>query len=1527
MEKGVLVLAVLIVLFFTYTGSAQLDCLGCHQNDTGLYPPIIYPAINVSLFGFHRNVNTTDGIGNISNSDCIECHYDISMMFAQGFTVSTHTCEDCHLQGNLQSTAPKVFNHTINSNIRVNASCFDCHNKTANLFKYNANASAAHYGRNASFGIPIGAQYCAYCHQNSSTIYKDVMQNPNNSMLGNHTTGIINPSHLAKPSAGELDCIACHGLDILHGANITKPVPNSSFCKNCHDKDITLKNMHAGRVECIRCHTQVPSNIHNIKYILQNGSYQSIQATSCADCHNFSLPLPSFVLPFPAAGCTTCHQGQGLVNFNTAHLIPTPMNHSVNPSSGALWNGTRPAYWDNTSQQSACNYCHSKSAYHNLSGLGNITMVKGNNSVNQSLNNSRWCANCHYAGAPEYAGTAFYPEPPEILNTSGKVPAISGSGVNFENHSGFVSSGYNDSVCKVCHNNNLDAGATSLNFSHNIGITSCLACHQQDMGVYPAINISLFGFHRNINTTDGVGNLSNSDCVECHYNVSMMFAPGFTVSTHTCEDCHLQGNLLSTAPKVFNHTNYSNIRVNASCFGCHSKTINLSKYNVNASAAHYGINVSFGIPVGAQYCAYCHQNSSTIYKDVMQNSNNSMLGNHTTGIINPSHLADKPNCTACHGQDILHGANITKPVLNSSFCKNCHDKDITLKNMHAGKVECIRCHTQIPSDIHNIKYILQNGSYRSIQAASCADCHDLSLQPPPFILPFTAADCTACHQGQGLGNFSTAPLIPTPMAHSDNPFNGSLWNATGYWSNTSQPSMCLYCHTNTSLHSDSGLGNVSNIQSGNQKNQSITDTGHWCANCHYGNSSYSGANYSYNGTAYEPVPPNINISQSKKAGDDATDWYNHTGFSNYSDAKCIECHGSRITKAYSAEFMHNVSKGGGGPNCIGCHDIAGSGAPEDKRIDAEAVKQGVHMDLNSEAINSSALDPVNKACWACHGNGEQPVGHPPEYKSPRKCGSDECHSLNQSYRAPMVYSHFRNASLNDNPEDVLNYNVTTNSGCEECHANSVTAIDKNQNSTASHYASLELLDSINCIYCHLNKDNSEEWGNATLIYKNMTSLIELDREKNKFTVKEGDFADLSPRFRLKVLGISTVRESAFIELFEDGVSVDRSLVNIGEYTYDEELTIDNATETVSSIELNITGIFKANNDSFIQFEGFRLKRMHSENTSTSCYQCHVYMKTRTKYKVIERVSKDIDEIFYTQEFVNLTDKKEYDENTALLTLANLTDSDRHVNTGAGRRKALFEGETWKISEDYSLLVKAVAVQSDEALLSLHAKNYSFENFVKKGDVFEYSPAINYTGYRSNNITIFRANISEIIQANPNMVVLEDVLALSPEIKKINANETINGYNASWLWENSTWMTGKIPNDFHSPQLYSGKDGGGDCLSCHGGFVEKKVLSLGRHNSLNGGGNYACYACHGGREGIKTHPYGYRDPRNCLSCHASIVNNYSAVYIGDEEHKNGICEDCHVSNTHDITGFNTLPYVRNISLLRQDNSEGLCDRGV
>jgi len=95
---------------------------------------------------------------------------------------------------------------------------------------------------------------------------------------------------------------------------------------------------------------------------------------------------------------------------------------------------------------------------------------------------------------------------------------------------------------------------------------------------------------------------------------------------------------------------------------------------------------------------------------------------------------------------------------------------------------------------------------------------------------------------------------------------------------------------------------------------------------------------------------------------------------------CEDCHRSPEADTWN-KFVHNIVTVAN-PDCGRCHESVGAVS--------SAVGGSVHAGLNVEAPNETVLtDPAAKACWACHGNGTEPVGHPPEYKTPLNCL--DCH--------------------------------------------------------------------------------------------------------------------------------------------------------------------------------------------------------------------------------------------------------------------------------------------------------------------------------------------------------------------------------------------------------------------------------------------------------------------------------------------------------------------------------------------------------
>ena len=1394
--------------------------------------------------------------------------------------------------------------------------------------------------------------YNSTCHANTTNIPKTWVQSRTDSYSWNQRAHDTNQT---------IACIFCHGP--YH--NISKPnatfaavdsvangITESEYClNNCHKN----QRYHNATLQCTVCHSQAA---HEIRYFNSTGNYTYNRTQSPSGVNvgrNYS------------GKCSTCHQKPYFANIlnNTKNpndnysvvngsyskgsggskLVSDPISHSNALDNGTKWGN----YWNASTDSDSCMYCHGN-VYNNVgfsfteSAEGHIVQFMGNNTVNSTISSSTyWCTSCHWQGYTS-GGQTYNDMVSSYLSDNHSVPPeITGNatyGANqsvyeYTNHSLYPK---NDSACNLCHGYRF--GFTTITqLMHNqsrVGGSNCADCHDTGgIALLAHVNVTATNdtsaVHKNLNSGASASNTTayysnNRRCWACHGNGTEPSPNAHPVNYKTpynCTDCHVpttgqnlnytpNTTLLNVTQHYWNGTNISTANA-TSCYACHNKSEMMIPANDpdngsgavygganggNNSTSHYGKKRNDMTSMDTTtYCTYCHNNATNNATFYVSDFNNT--------ILNHSSRATTPLCSnsTCHNSGRIHNTTLQKPVSNDSLCSLCHGTTGSAatnnKSRHKA-LNCTECHanssvgTLAGRDIHAIKYLLQNNTFSASNSS--------------------AVNCVTCHQtstvDSSLGSFM-AFKITTPLHHSDNISNGSVWDS--YWI---VPQLaCIYCHNDTK-HNATPLGRTLSwapnyvLYGGIGNNTS-------CSNCHYrGDSNYTWMNSTF-ANATLPTPPEI--TNGTNWNGTGLNYYNHS-FSSYTNQDCRNCHGSLLSaSANMSEFQHNVAVGvGGGPDCISCHDISRSGAPANKRIKPSSMKLGVHKNLNSNATNSSSIDPINKACWACHGEGTEPTMHPQRYRTPRECSNNDCHSLSQSFKAPMVYSHFKDATLNSNPGNVTSYNVSTGVLCEACHSNSLSAENANLNASVSHYATSEsLIYSINCIYCHLDRDNSIKWGNATEINKNRSSLIEMDRYRNKFTAHTGDFVDLGNGYRMRVTGISAKRDSAAIELYKGDNLVDSGLVNIGRYVYEETRIIDNASSRIPVIVLNITGMFVLDNEGFIQFEGFRIKRVHSENRTTSCYLCHFKGGEKHKYTVIDRIDKDV---FYTEVLFNSSDSKEYDQQKALQILANKTPRDAHTGIERSKRKALQKGEKWKLAENYSFTLEDIAENSDSANFLLEVSGKNFTNVVKRGEIFDYELSINYLGYTYTQVVIFRTKVSEISQ---NIVVLEDIVALSPNIVKIDVNSTIYGYNASWMWKNNTFMIGMIPSDLHAPLLYDGSDGGAACTSCH------SMGELGAHKDINKAAfssiaseNKACWACHGEGKEPKWHPSNYKNPRKCKSCHVERGITFNATYIGDEKHGALVnCNQCHVVDTHKIRRFKVVPSIRRLSISKEEVYEG------
>ncbi|MDD5474220.1 MAG: cytochrome c3 family protein, partial [Candidatus Methanoperedens sp.] len=538
---------------------------------------------------------------------------------------------------------------------------------------------------------------------------------------------------------------------------------------------------------------------------------------------------------------------------------------------------------------------------------------------------------------------------------------------------------------------------------------------------------------------------------------------------YICTDCHLSSGSMAgayNATIIYNHyKNATNIRaqdnktsVLASCIGCHENvsTMKISNNDTdyglfasdgiglnggNTSFYHYGANRSgFGKSAGSyEYCIYCHRNATGEFNITFQDTANRSISNHS------QRYNTSPSCSDsdCHNSSNsgLHGAQLRKPDINvtmhnSSYCLDCHGLNVSsgntnytgavtsYKEKHNNTVNCTECHTGINKrNIHPMTYLQSDLSYTTGNQ--------------------TGVNCTDCHQQTTFDSIltRTAPKISNKVQHSDNPLNGSLWNLTPYWTNTSQQTMCNYCHGD-SRHNSTPIGRPGNWSGSNPLNSSITNSTNWCAGCHYKGYSNSGKNYT-NMTqvfvgANQPVPPEITNS-TPYAPYNVGGYSNHSLSPDYNDSTCKVCHGKSLSNnATMDEFVHNISTG----TCTGCHFsynyMNSVGKPE--------------RYVNSTMFNNSPHGILG--CEDCHTKGHNNIG------ARKAC--EDCHAVQQN---PITDRDRHNITRNPS-----SYSITGVSGsvvyitdCTKCHNSTLYS------SATSTYGYGKTYD---CNYCHTYPDKT-----------------------------------------------------------------------------------------------------------------------------------------------------------------------------------------------------------------------------------------------------------------------------------------------------------------------------------------------------------------------------------------------------------------------------------------------------------------------
>ncbi len=560
-----------------------------------------------------------------------------------------------------------------------------------------------------------------------------------------------------------------------------------------------------------------------------------------------------------------------------------------------------------------------------------------------------------------------------------------------------------------------------------------------------------------------------------------------------CTVCHQNydgnpttGNTAATTTKDFYTPDvHRNIRCdNASC---HNPGTNFANHNAGT------------ITIGS--CSNCHNRTDISMKSTLNGVVSNYSNASSSSIIDKYHTPNSTvPCIICHGP--MH--NITKPDESQRFIKNNNTEDSQCKTCHASYTEhnssntssngvnCTLCHSD---DVHGIQVFSNTAGYVTLNKSN----------PNP-----ARGNCTECHQNSTFlgvlknitinpkaGNYTgrDPPQIPVIMSHSTDTANGSKWNSSNpYWTNTSQKSMCNYCHGFT-MHKSIALGRPSLWDGNNTVNSTIGNTT-WCTSCHWqkysnGTSTYNDMVTNFTGDN-KTIPPEI--TNGTYSPNTVSGYSNHT-LSAYNDSTCNGCHG-KPSYTNITFFLHSVSPGGGGPDCVSCHDIGGS-APSHVNVTAANDPNAIHKNMNSgaSASNASAYYANNKRCWFCHGdNGTEPTTslHPSRYKTPRRC--PDCHlpdfmgGSNHATGLTGCNCHFNIPyPLRSHLWNGTNIFTPAVSTCYDCHNKSemlIPAKDPDNgtgavygglnggNNSPSHYgtkrADLIIGGNTNCSYCHQN---------------------------------------------------------------------------------------------------------------------------------------------------------------------------------------------------------------------------------------------------------------------------------------------------------------------------------------------------------------------------------------------------------------------------------------------------------------------------
>lgn len=430
--------------------------------------------------------------------------------------------------------------------------CQNCHNKN-----YAGGETSFIHG-----GDGGGMQSCAYlCHSGSRGLYGDGFMGPPidanplhvHEMKFGHQGGFLDGIYYPQPSYNvpshvtEVGCKDCHtsfindntgsdtakiGSYTLYGTNITfsSGTHQSLTCEQCHG-DLSYPDIPSGQFSI----TDILGDA-NTPTFTSSVSFTDTYAVNVNGLDNLTINI---------------HANDGSTKSISVYVIG-PVDNTTTGLQGPC--SGNPCY---KSQSLSSDISMTMQSPSTGTWLVKLYMMKGEqgSTIDYTITSNYPierkpiikipdCKDCHNSGGAGGAQTNY-----EIPSWN---PGFAHADTNGD--------GSLDVQCRTCHNilhdietrtcQNCHTSAPKGHFiqdsqfgqytaaqcltchgdPHRVtgGGGSCIDCHQND------VNISKFGRHANLNTSDGPGIVSDKDCWTCHYNKDMN-----NNSIYLCESCHI----------------------------------------------------------------------------------------------------------------------------------------------------------------------------------------------------------------------------------------------------------------------------------------------------------------------------------------------------------------------------------------------------------------------------------------------------------------------------------------------------------------------------------------------------------------------------------------------------------------------------------------------------------------------------------------------------------------------------------------------------------------------------------------------------------------------------------------------------------------------------------------------------------------------------------------------------------------------------------------------------------------------------